>query len=307
MGNSQPAESVARDIDIKTRQALIIFGTPRLAPWFEPEADFVPNLLKTITGQFPGATTGGLSLDVICACVDGVSPQSLSKPEQLDRLPCEGLSIKYGNAAQLLPNVPLGEIGALPNSEKPASITFQSSGIGRVDVTLALANTLFTNGRLSTLLASRWEINGDVFHQVEAHTERNSLVISVSNNSENEQFVAHVPAVSLTVARQIESGLGNIVRTLNYGGSEGSQAASRELEEKVNAYLKLSSTHAETIKVWALVIPKDVFEQRSTNDMGTMIEPNDIGRWISRGASLCRVCMLLAPSIRLSEYTTNKR
>ena len=99
------------------------------------------------------------------------------------------------------------------------------------------------------------------------------------------------PAVSLTPPRRIESGLGNIVRSIDFGNGDIGPA-SRELETSVTEYLAQKGQTRSTVGVWALILPKDVAaESYSSEELGHQY----VGRCLEKGATLCRVRTFFIP------------
>lgn len=249
------------------------------------------------------------TINVVCACVDGLSPSPGDISKARGRPAPEGFSVLYGSTAFITPELMLTEPTnpAEHISEKPASLTFQTHTPGTMDVTVPLANTLFKNGRLSTLLSSRWEVNSKThkLSQLEPPIQRNNLKLRTVLGGEYDlPPKSYIPATPLTLARPIGSGLGNIVRTVlkRTTGTEEDVPASKELEQKVDHFLKNTYTSSPTIPVWALVIPEDVVDGSTIGSESTIRLPQngfkrmydfeayrEVGHWVEKGAMFCRV------------------
>lgn len=232
--------------------------------------------------------------------------------------PKEGFSFLHGLQNRTL--IPLWTGSEASPSKSPSmqsSITLRKGLRGPPDVTLPLANTLFKNGRLSTLLVSRWQYDaaGEAFVAIEGPVERTNIVVNILESVSTQIPRSFIPAVPLTPARPIVNGLGNIVRTIDFGGEEGIGPASRELESTVTKYLDAKGYGNTTIDVWALVVPPEsapksagsglllakpeqIFlskkageiEQKWQDPMNWDEDLNYIGYWITRGnAKFCRV------------------
>jgi len=294
----QPSKSHWLDQYSSRRQAVVILATPRFASWLEDKSDFIPRLLKTITYSDGGANTKILDLDVVCGCIDGLAPACGSISQSIGKPAAEGFSILYGDTARIIPELASNiQTPAVPSTERLATITLQNSHKGQMDITLPLANTLFTNGKHSTLLSSRWRAAAEGFSLAEPQVARSSLTIDLSGPRSDEHLKSLLPAIPLTLARPITSGLGNIVRKIKHYGLRDPQPASKELETNVTKFISDSQFPIKTIKVWALVIPETVIEENFPR-LGSHVDQEafkDIGHWIARGATLCRVCMFLQP------------
>lgn len=166
-------------------------------------------------------------------------------------------------------------------------------------ITVPLAKTPFLNGKLSTLFTSKWMLENDSFVQIGRQVERRNVVVNVLGGLSNKTRTL-VPALPLTAGRPILSGLGNIVRTIRFPGSEGEQPASKELEKAVTEYLSSGKVDSSSIQVWALIVPKKVLNStrklpggpfKEHSKPGYIYRPSfrSIPYWLDNGASLCRV------------------
>ncbi|KAH7363820.1 hypothetical protein BKA65DRAFT_489714 [Rhexocercosporidium sp. MPI-PUGE-AT-0058] len=241
-------------------QAVIILFTPGLAAFVENDATLVPDMLKRMTRMSEWRDEKPLEIEVICACVDGLAPGPESLSVARGRRPKEGFSFLHSlRSATLPPFLADSEASLSTSPSMQSSITLRKAPQGPPDLTLPLANTLFKTGRLSTLLASRWQYNAgeDAFIAIQGPVERTNVVIDMFQGLSTRLPRSLIPAIPLTPARPIVNGLGNIVRTIDFGGEEGSGPASRELESAVTRYLEAMKYGNTTIDVWALVIPPE--------------------------------------------------
>ncbi|RDW73966.1 hypothetical protein BP5796_07408 [Coleophoma crateriformis] len=201
-----------------------------------------------------------------------------------------------------------------------------SLGMHGLTVTMPLANTLFTNGRYSTLLASKWKVDGTSVQLLQSMEKKNQVVVVESPSPLSRPIATESSrAIPLTLPRKIVSGLGNIVRQLDFG-TEGAGPASKELEANVHSYLTASPKFQvplidDKLGVWALIVPKhcakeflkssptelhfdkEIFRgllwyptERGTTHAVKRVVPDQpmlpgepLGYWISKGAILCRV------------------
>ena len=177
------------------------------------------------------------------------------------------------------------------SSSTESSITFQGKGVGRLlDLSLPLANTLFVNGRPSTLLKStfKWNVEHLRYQEVDRRYLRHHTVQCFEDKAR-----LRVPAVPLTPAREIASGLGNIVRQLKLSGGHGQppSPASKELEANVNAYFERTDAVKAKITVWALMTKSPTGLVPHWLSASSTPELHDIGAIFEGEARLCRVCM----------------
>jgi hypothetical protein len=273
-----------------------VLATPSFAAWLESDSDFIPNALQQIVG-----TVDPVEVDVICACIDSLSPQ----PDLMHHPSGEGFSIHHVSHNKL------GDLweerAAKMSPDMKSTLTFTAIEASKVAVTLPLANTLFKNQRLSTLLVSRWRSSGGSFAISRQQIQKDNVNIHVFGNAGRlwrGSPRTHIPMTLLTPIRRIESGLGNIVRRIEFGNGDVGPA-SRELETSVTEYLMQQNHERSTIDVWALVIPRDTFSgaeneskevsMATVNDIratwSSSVTPDRryVGNWIGKGATLCRV------------------
>ena len=241
-----------------------------------------------------------IEVDVVCGVCDGLAPRPVSMKQPSGA----GFSIlhkpwKQDDLWECNPTA------VSPNLQ--STITFSANKGHKVTLTLPLANTLFNNGRLSTLLLSRWRSSGDSFEVTQEQTEKKNVTLNVFRKLRIPRPSIQIPSVPLTPMRRIQSGLGNIVRTIDFGegGLPDVGPASRELEMRVTGYLSKQGLDHSVIDVWALVIPaealsgpwnekvkilmSDVEDLRAKRSPSTDKGCCDVGDFIDKGATLCRV------------------
>ena len=288
---------------------MVILATPAFAPWLEDKSDFVKKTLEIISHDVNHREDQFTRLDILCGCVDGLAPKYGSVSHARGLSASEGLSILYGDQAHI--SLQLEPEKTRTKTEQLATITLQtSSESGSMDITLPLANTLFTNGNHSTLLSSEWRATAGEYVQITPQIQRRNAAISVSGHRADGGLQSIIPATPLTAARPIGSGLGNIVKTLKYIGK--TESASKELETKVVEFIGNATIPLTTIQVWALVIPEDVVKAHIKESFSNLrlanmpfrrlfreFEYKEVGYFISRGATLCRVCEYM-PSLAIS-------
>lgn len=295
----------------KEAQGLVILATPKFAQWLEDEAGFIPRVLEAISkiaklSRPKFRAKHPCEIDVICACVDGLSPSVEFMPNQ--SVAQEGFSFLHGSVAHILPSLWAEETPIASSQKTPSSITFSGQTSWEHNVTMPLANTLFQTGKLSFLRASKWRRSVNLPFVKLKSIDKSHQTINVFDGMESDELLTYIPATPLTPARPIVNGMGNIVRRIDFG-TDGSGPASRELETCVDQYRnnlsKISkSMGTSPFAVWALVVPETALQSSKPGSLHQLHLSNYdvrvgaskdtfydyIGHWINQGATLCRVC-----------------
>ena len=128
-----------------------------------------------------------------------------------------------------------------------------------------LPNTVFHNALPHTLLHSAWALNRQTDKVEKLWTQNVShkdvtLPVRARNNGVSPSQSLSLPLVALTSARPVAKCMGNIVRKLSLDtpyveGTSETMPASQELETAVSSYFKARSIAAQSVSVWALVLP----------------------------------------------------
>lgn len=146
-------------------------------------------------------------------------------------------------------------------------------------VKMPLANTLFSNGQVSTMFVSEWRW-GPGFSHLEKVNHRKAqhqfvtLPLNQSSGLEDAGRPQHdwnfgitdnkvmltMPLIPLTPPREITTSMGNIIRSL------GEVPASQELEQAVSQYFEENGIDPQAAAVWALIIPKEIAVKHSVVD-----------------------------------------
>lgn len=242
-------------------RSAVILASPELATWADDEA-FMAQLLRRLGShdQLDAAYAGeGPAVDVLFGVTQGLSPSHLLGQ------PRKGLSVLYSNSDSLLPSIWQEEPAAGPRTspDRAATVAFTggpaTSAASSLGITLPLANTIFQNGRRSTLLASQWQpSSGRWTPNRMAERQRQEIACLQGRN-----LRPHIPLVPLTPPRKIVAGLGNIVRQIGIDGDAA--PASQELEELIpgmyaRRWQKDDAQAPAPMGVWAWVIPPHVVE-----------------------------------------------
>ncbi|KAK3067991.1 hypothetical protein LTR53_014777 [Teratosphaeriaceae sp. CCFEE 6253] len=150
-----------------------------------------------------------------------------------------------------------------PKAQKPGSLTFEVHPLWdptyHFGAQLPLAQTVFSNGKASTLVQMRYESDarGRLAVVAEEHLEAQTIELPFQEVYSSTSF--KIPLLPLTPMREVTHSMGNIVRTVSSPPSQGpsqSQPASQELEAAVASYFQARGMTPETVRVWALIEPK---------------------------------------------------
>ncbi|KFZ08217.1 hypothetical protein V501_06059 [Pseudogymnoascus sp. VKM F-4519 (FW-2642)] len=286
------------DLLANTEKTVVILSTPSFSTWLE-NGPFIPNLLQTIFPAAPDAT----EVETILGVVDGLAPPNISDLESDRITPTEGFGIsiilskpgEYQGERRLKQS----SVDSRSNPTDSSSITVRVHDPTAVeptktaqtqkhsDITMPLANTTFRNGRTSTLLEVRWKRSPpESQYEQTGSSELESLIISDTFSGKLFENSTSIPLEPITETRHVASGLGNIVRTLTDASGKEIPASS-ELEASVVSYLSSRGLPEQTVGVWALVFPGEVYE----SDLGKWAKDYPTRVWdaIRNGASLHRV------------------
>lgn len=262
----------------------MLLFTPKLAHVLE-SPKLIPKVLECLQGNM--RQYAGLQIDVVCGVVDSMPPQFKDIPSAVGVANEEGLSILYGETETLLPNLENEQQAANDVSSKLGSIRMLGKSKYEVAVTLPLANTLFTNGNLSTLSVAEYTVTGENIKLQSTGPAKSIQSISIAAMEAKTDTASFIPEVPLTLPRRIVDGYGNIIRTLEFGDGNV-LGASLELETKVPKYLATVTTDP-TIEIWALLIPQHLSSLALNDGIMQQKDRYKISYWTAKGARLCRV------------------
>lgn len=337
LSNFWPPESDGRQSFKRRRfrsplhnEAVVILATPSFARWLEDDREFIPGVLQHLVpygnpvknkGAIPSRgrldPPSDFDVDVFCACVDGLPPDIEWIKSRNATYTREGFAFLHGRTGHILPNLWPVESSSKEEEESellqlptPPSITFASyqNQIPNSPLTEAVvppANTLFVNGKESTMFASKWHFNDHrLGYQKVRSQEKQHQVINVFGRRLKTGFrPGYIPTIPLTPPRRIKSGLGNIIRELVFdGGVVG--PASKELEANFNEYMSKTDGRHRQAGVWALITPSKIIPYKPyklntyclTSPGGikslwgkSRWDTRFIGAWVNRGAKLCKI------------------
>ncbi|OTA93788.1 hypothetical protein M434DRAFT_395323 [Hypoxylon sp. CO27-5] len=244
-----------------------IFASRDFATWLDDES-FMSGLLKTLSKPSASGHVSPEDVSVLCAVADGLTPKRLFGEPQA------GFSILYGSANNILPGLwDSSDFGSNVDQDREASVSFLSKPLPRdtrpLEIALPLANTVFQNGRRSTLFASRWQRdhNGSIARTL--MQEKRAQTIRPHANVAGHAAPI-LPLLPLTPPRKVVAGLGNIVRQVEVDGSP--TPASKELEGLIPKVFDHRSKQDASyspgpIGVWCWVIPPQVVASQNLLDL----------------------------------------
>ncbi|TKA35496.1 hypothetical protein B0A54_13083, partial [Friedmanniomyces endolithicus] len=251
--------------------------------------------------RIKGANTLTKGLDVTTAVVDRL-------PSDNDRV-----SGEEGTAYYFMRNAPsslsTSRKAFNANTQKPGYITFElpflPKRLWRYEIQLPLAQTIFSTGKVSTLVHTRYknEVNKGLVIDEQQHLEAQSVVLPFRKT--NGAVSTEVPLVPLTPLRVVRNSMGNIIRALSSATAHEEmrdkaipsepQTASQELEAAVTAYFKALGIPPEAVNVWALILP--VITRSGLNNEGPVsrrlrtLKPEAITETWTSEAALMDLCM----------------
>ncbi|KAG4033369.1 hypothetical protein MFRU_005g03790 [Monilinia fructicola] len=295
--------------NLSADEAIVMLVTPAFARWLEDES-FIKSLLERLTYNLDGGKRNYVV--VVGAVVDGLAPSPNDIPRAECTGPLEGLSFMHGSRAQVLTSESVWRAESFKantsNPDKLAHLILSgkprfkpSEQALATTISLPLANTLFVNGKHSTLEVSQWTRKDEGEYKRIRSIEKQYQHIKAFHHESTMVPPIFVPAVPLTLPRPIANGLGNIIRQLAFGPEDtDNRPASSELETQVTRYMEYSKLHTN-IGVWALIYRKGVLDPNlkattleATENLESIWGNDDenlrfVGTQLALGAILCRV------------------
>lgn len=245
----------------------ILLVTPGFAHWLDDSHSFLGHFLSRL---YPGVSKS-TSLYAVAAVIDKlpgspVEPKG-SIPESTDSAPLkeletEGLSLLvvrrenvHGKAA------PQRRIGGPASEEPDLVVSVQTQGITKpsissaYEVGLRLANTVFINGKESTLFSicgSYDEATGAYI--LDTKVDLTSCAVTSAPSAVRPGLA--LPLHPVTQRRRVVTSMGNILRQLAKSTDPNSaepMPASTELEKELPRYIEEHNILDQRVSVWALV------------------------------------------------------
>ncbi|KAJ5960325.1 uncharacterized protein N7479_007475 [Penicillium vulpinum] len=238
----------------------LLLVTPSFAHWLDSSSPFLSQFLGRLHGNSPGNDT----LYALAAVVDTLpnpTPKSLNSSES------EGLSfLAVGQSGVQAKAASPRLIRSSASEETNLLFSFQTEVIGQTgkrpthEIGLRLANTIFVNGRETTMFGTRWSwdktSNG---YALDSSIDLTSCVITATSQAVNATL--ELPLHPVTERRRVMTSMGNILRQLAKSTDATSMdtiPASSELEKELPRYIAEHNIVDQRVSVWALVEKPDL-------------------------------------------------
>lgn len=278
--------------------AAVVLVSPAFATWLN-DPSFTASFVATFNSRFNYRRDKAIdpdSVTILAAVVEGLCPTAPFRELR------QGFSIQCGELAKLLPGLwenqhkqepDRGRDMRSPDAESFLSISLNNPA--KTTLAVPLANTIFRNGKRSTLLASKWWPAAP--HSLtpftlltDADVQAQTVVLPRTHDT----LSVRLPLLPITAPRKITESLGNIIRAVDIGDTP--MPASAELEINIPLLLRArenrqarrsssqglplpdGASRSGPIGVWALIIPGKEFQDQLANNF---TRPN-----LHRGLSL---------------------
>ncbi|CAG8246897.1 unnamed protein product [Penicillium salamii] len=246
---SDPASSSAAPVSVP-----LLLVTPSFAHWLDPSSSFLSQFLTRIYGSSPGIN----SLHAVTAVVDTLPDTTSNNPDSNES---EGLSLLAVDPSDVAAKVaPPRLIRSSASEETNLLFSIQTPHIGQGkktahEIGLRLANTIFVNGKDTTIFGSRWlwDNNSNEFVLDKAIDFTSCMVTATA---ETVDATLEIPLYQVTERRRVITSMGNILRQLAKSTDATSTEpipASTDLEKELPRYIKEHNITDHRVSVWALV------------------------------------------------------
>ncbi|CAG7924678.1 unnamed protein product [Penicillium olsonii] len=237
----------------------LLLVTPNFAHWLDPSSPFLSQLLTRLYGSSPGIN----SLHAVTAVVDTLPDTTSSSPDSNES---EGLSLLAVDPlhVQAKPAPPrLIRSSASEETNLLFSIQTPNSGQGKNnahEIGLRLANTIFVNGKDTTIFGTRWLWdNSSKEFVLDKSIDFTSCMFTATAETVNASL--ELPLHQVTERRRVMTSMGNILRQLAKSTDATSTEtipASTDLEKELPRYIKEHKIVDHRVSVWALVEKPDL-------------------------------------------------
>jgi len=258
----------------------LLLVTPRFAHWVDPSNPFLKSLIDRLYPGVPKPTP----LYAVAAVIDklpnstqsGESTAESNDDSRFESSESEGLSLLTiqkenvrGKAA------PPRRIGGPADEEPDLTISIQDT-IASIrptyEVGLRLANTVFVNGKESTLIGMRWTYDAAAgAYVMDKPVDLTSCFVTSISTKTNPSLT--LPLDPVGERRRVITSMGNILRQVSKStdpASDEPMPASSELETALPRYINEHNIVDQRVSVWALVEKPDLViangESSSTQD-----------------------------------------
>ncbi|CAI7613684.1 unnamed protein product [Penicillium palitans] len=238
----------------------LLLVTPSFAHWLDSSSPFLSQFLSRLYGNSPGNDT----LYAVTAVVDAL-PDTRSESSHLSE--SEGLSLLVvGQSGVQAKAAPPRLIRSSASEETNFLFSFQPEVIGPTgkgsahEIGLRLANTIFVNGRETTIFGTRWiwdKASGG--YTLDSSVDFTSCTITATSQAVDTTL--ELPLHPVTERRRVMTSMGNILRQLAKSTdltSTDTMPASSELERELPRYIAEHNIIDQRVSVWALVEKPDL-------------------------------------------------
>jgi hypothetical protein len=238
----------------------LLLVTPNFAHWLDPSSPFLSQFFTRLYGNSSGVN----SFHAVTAVVDTLPDITSSNPDSNES---EGLSLlAVGQSDVQAKAAPPRLIRSSASEETNLLFSIQSHPNGQTtkmsahEIGLRLANTIFFNGKDTTLFGTRWLWNNDSNEYVlDKSVDFTSCMITA--RAEAVDATLELPLHQVTERRRVMTSMGNILRQLAKSTDATSTEtipASTDLEKELPRYIKEHNIVDHRVSVWALVEKPDL-------------------------------------------------
>lgn len=248
----------------------LVLVTPGFAHWLDDSEPFLGRFLSRL---YPGGSSSN-SLHAVAAVIDklpGSTAQSKASTSRgQDTAPsrsseAEGLSLLIVRREHVQgKTAPPQRIGGPARNEPDLVIRVQSRGSSIQSnghqVGLRLANTIFINGKESTLFGIRGSYDESAgAYTLDRKVDLTSCVLTSAADAISADLA--LPLQPVTQRRRVVTSMGNILRQVTKSTDADSiepMPASSELEKELPRYIEEHNILDQRVSVWALVEKPDM-------------------------------------------------
>ncbi|KAJ5978916.1 hypothetical protein N7501_002258 [Penicillium viridicatum] len=238
----------------------LLLVTPSFAHWLDSSSPFLSQFLSRLYRHSPGNDT----LYAVTAVVDALPNTTAESPHLSES---EGLSLlAVGQSGVQAKVAPPRLIRSSASEETNILFSFQPEAIAPTgkgsahEIGLRLANTIFVNGRETTIFGTRWlwdkASNG---YSLDRSMDFTSCMITATSQAVDTTL--ELPLHPVTERRRVMTSMGNILRQLAKSTdltSTDTMPASSELERELPRYIAEHNIIDQRVSVWALVEKPDL-------------------------------------------------
>jgi hypothetical protein len=238
----------------------LLLVTPNFAHWLDPSSPFISQFLTRLYGNSPDIEV----LHAVTAVVDTLPDTTSKYPDSNES---EGLALlAVGQSDVKAKPAPPRLIRSSASEETNLLFSIQTQHIGQTskrpahEIGLRLANTIFVNGKDTTLFGTRWLWNNTSNGYVlDKSIDFTSCMITAT--AESVDATLELPLHQVTERRRVITSMGNILRQLAKSTDATSTEtipASTDLEKELPRYIKEHNIVDHRVSVWALVEKPDL-------------------------------------------------